>query len=91
MGERNASWYRPWREKSSIRDILVNHNPKLADGGGYQFCKCKSNSRELDHYLQMVLSSPRALQSCGGNSRTYIRPLQADLDLTRIDEYEKVN
>ena len=78
-------------EADVYKEILLNSFPKLRDAGGYQLCKCKPNSRELEPLSAIVLSLPRALQGCGGNSRTYIRPLQSDLDLTRLDEYELVS
>ena len=69
-----------------FKDTLLQNYPKLKEGGGYHLCKCKSNSRELESLSSAVLVSPRALQQCGGNSRTYIRPLQRDLDLSRENE-----
>lgn len=68
---------------------FISQYPKLKDGGGYLLCKCKPNSRELEPLSAAVLSSPRSLQGCGGNSRTYVRPLQCDLDL-ESPEYEMV-
>ena len=66
-----------------FREILLTTFPKLIEGGGYQLCKCKPNSRELEALSSTALRSPRVLQSLGGNSRTYIRPLQKDLDLCK--------
>ena len=74
-----------------FRKILFDTFPKLKDGGGYQLCKCRPNTREIEILSSTALSSPRALQCCGGNSRTYIRPLQRDLDLSRCDDNDVVS
>lgn len=71
-------------QSDAFREKLMTHFPKLKDGGGYQLCKCKPNSRELEPLSAAVMSSPRLLQGCGGNSRTYIRPLQCDLDIESL-------
>ena len=87
LGEKKIVFENADCDASVFKEVLLNSFPKLQDAGGYQLCKCKSNSRELEPLSAIVLSSPRALQGCSGNSRTYIRPLQSDLDLTRLDEY----
>ena len=46
---------------------------------------CQHNSRELETLSSAAMSSPRKLRDFGGNSRTYIRPLQKDLDLSQIN------
>lgn len=74
-----------------FREILMTTFPKLTEAGGYQFCKCKANSRELEPLSSTALRSPRVLQSLGGNSRTYIRPVQKDLDLSKIDSQDDVS
>lgn len=73
-----------------FRETLFTAFPKLKEGGGYQLCKCKRNSRELETLSSVSLTSPRALQSCGGKSRSYIRPLQKDLDISRVITTEEV-
>lgn len=45
---------------------------------------CRPNSRELEALSSAAMSSPQNLRDFGGNSRTYIRPLQKDLDLSQI-------
>lgn len=66
----------------TFKKALLDKFPKLVDAGGYQLCKCRANSRELQPLSTSVMSSPIQLQRCGGNTRTYIRPLQKDLDLS---------
>ena len=63
-------------------ELLHAAFPKLKDSGGFIFAKCKCNSRFLERLSSMCLTSPRALQEEIGNSRTYIIPLERDLDLT---------
>ena len=58
--------------------------PKLREGGGYQLCKCK---RELQPLSMATLLSPMSSKQCGGNSRTYIKPLQCDLDISPDEEH----
>ena len=62
--------------------MLYEAYPKLKDGGGFQFFKCAPNSRCLELLSSTTLSSPSILKSRVGNARTYIRPIQRDLDLS---------
>ena len=52
--------------------------------GGYMFFKCTPNSRKLEPLSRCVYSSPAALKERVGSARTYIRPVQKDLDLEPI-------
>ena len=67
-----------------FREILYDCFPKLRDGGGYQLCRCLSNSRKLEPLTALVCSSPAVLKDRVGNARTYIRPLQRDLDMDSV-------
>ena len=60
--------------------------PKLKCGGGCQFLKCCVNTRNFEILSATTLSSPEILKSRVGSARTYIRPLQVDLDLTPVIE-----
>ena len=64
-----------------FRDILYSSFPKLPKGGGFQLCRCVPNSRQLEPLTAVVHSSPSLLKERVGNARTYIRPLQRDLDM----------
>ena len=68
-----------------FREILFTTFPKLREGGGYQLCKCRPNSRELEPLSSAAMTSPKNLRDFGGKSRTYIRPLQRELDLSRTN------
>ena len=59
--------------------------PQLRRGGGYQLFKCVANSQTLEPLSRMAYSSPQSLRTRVGNARTYIRPIQRDLDLTSIE------
>ena len=48
------------------------------------------NSRHLEVLSMSVHKSPLALKQRVGISRTYIRPLQKDLDLTQLSDDEDV-
>ncbi len=67
-----------------FRNILCDKFPQLADAGGFQLCKCKPNSRYLEVLSTFAQSSPDNLKQRVGNAKTYIRPLQKDLDLSVI-------
>ena len=65
--------------------MLYSEYPKLRDGGGFELCRCLPNSRNLEALLTSVaLSSPVMLKERVGNARTYIRPLQCDLDMDAV-------
>lgn len=67
-----------------FRDLLYEHFPRLKDGGGFKFYKCIANSRVLEVLSATTMSSPDALRARVGKARTYIRPLQRDLDMTAV-------
>ena len=69
-------------DSQEFRDFISESFPRLREGGGYQFCRCKPNSRELEPLSRHVMTSPRLLRERVGQGRTYIVPLQADLDLS---------
>ena len=68
---------------ASADEILLNTFPRLREGDGYQLLKC---SRRLEVLSSLVYSSPGALKQRVGTSRTYIRPIQRDLDLEPCEE-----
>ncbi len=69
-----------------FRQVLFDHFPTLKDGGGYEFFKCLPNSRLLEKLSSTCLSSPAILKQRVGCSKTYIRPIQQNLDLKPICE-----
>lgn len=71
----------------TLKKALLDKFSKLVNGGGYQLCKCKAKTCDLMPLSASVLSSPRALQRCG-SARTYICPLQKDLELTQKHHIE---
>ena len=48
--------------------------------------ECKSNSHRLEILSSLCLTSPRFLKDSVGNARTYIIPLQKDLDFSVVAE-----
>lgn len=54
---------------------------------GYMFLSCLGvqNNRELELLSMSVHKSPMKLKERVGNSRTYIRPMQCDLDTSPIE------
>ena len=67
-----------------FRDLLYREFPKLMDAGGFQLCKCIPNSRKLEPLSKLVHTSPTILKQRVGTARTYIRPIQRDLDLSAL-------
>lgn len=71
---------------NEFKDAIVEAYPKLRDAGGYLFFKCIPNTRNLEPLSEVVMSSPRMLKERVGTARTYIRPVQRDLDLSPVCE-----
>ena len=71
-------------EKEIEFDDLDIDYPRLSEGGGFQFNKCSHNSHKLEQLPSTTLSSPAMLKSRVGNARTYIQPMQRDLDITAV-------
>lgn len=67
-----------------FRDFIYEKFPKLRQGGGYEFCRCLPNSRQLEPLSCSAYFSPSLFKDRVGNTRTYIRPLQRDLSLEEI-------
>ena len=84
LGEKKVVFSNADCTADEFKEILITF-PKLRYGGGYQLCKCRHNSRELETLSSAAMSSPQNLRDFGGNSRTYIRPLQKDLNLSQIN------
>ncbi len=69
-----------------FRDVIYENFPNLRRGGGFEFCRCLPNSRELEPLSSTAQSSPLFLKERVGKSRTYIRPLQLDLSLDEVTD-----
>lgn len=82
LGEKEIEFTDLELTAAEFRDLICYHYPNLQEGGGFQFFKCVANTRSLEPLSKTTLSSPAMLKSRVGNSRTYIRPIQKDLDLT---------
>ena len=67
-----------------FKEVLYSKFPKLREGGGFQLCRCLPNSRNLEELTAVAHSSPAMLKERVGNARTYIRPLQRDLDMDAV-------
>ena len=67
-----------------FRSVMFEAYPKLKNAGGFLFAKGRSNSRSVELLSSLCLTSPRILRDRVGNSRTYIIPLQRDLDMSPV-------
>lgn len=76
-------------DANAFREVLLEAYPQLKDAGGFMFFKCAANSRALEPLSQVVLSSPRMLKDRVGTARTYIRPVQRDMDLSAVFQLPK--
>jgi len=91
LGKKEIEFSTLEMDANAFREVLYEAYPKLRDGGGFQLCRCIPNSRELEPLSRHVLSSPRLLKERVGQARTYIVPLQRDLDVTpSVDIPEEV-
>ena len=70
--------------EEEFQETIFEGFPQLRDGGGYQFLRCIPNSRILEPLSGFVMSSPSVLKQRVGTARTYIRPLQRNLDTTPV-------
>ena len=86
LGEKEIEFCSLDAGADEFKEILLNAFPKLHHGGGYQLLKCMANSRRLEVLSSVVYTSPGALKQRVGTSRTYIRPIQRDLDLEPCEE-----
>ena len=66
---------------TEFKELLMTYFPKLKHCGGYHLCKATPKGI-LEPLSKLSYSSPEILkQRCGAN-RTYIVPLQHNLDLS---------
>ena len=84
LGEKEVEFASLDLDADEFRKVLYRSYPQLENAGGFQFFKCVQNSRRLEPLSSVTLSSPALLKSRVGNARTYIRPIQRDLDLSII-------
>lgn len=84
LGEKEIAFYKMNADAEQFRNVLFKHFHQLRHAGGFQLCKCLPNSRKLEVLSKFAHSSPECLKQRVGNARTYIRPLQKDLDITAI-------
>lgn len=82
LGEKDILFEDLSMSAEEFRDVILQNFPRLTYGGGFQFFKCLPNTRRLDALSPTAMSSPGMLKSRVGSSRTYIKPLQKDLDLS---------
>ena len=51
---------------AELRDILLDSFPPLKEAGGFEFLRCKSNSRILEKFSDLAQSSPKVLADRSG-------------------------
>ncbi len=81
LGTKDIEFFSINMNAEEFRDVLMQSYPKLREAGGFLLCKCHPNSRKLESLSKSVYSSPAALKERVASSKTYIKPVQKDLDL----------
>ena len=89
LGEKMVEFEDIHMESEEFHEVLHQAYPQLQKAGGFVFCKCIVNTRRLEQLSQVCLSSPSVLKARVGTARTYIRPLQRDLDLTSTMKFHE--
>ncbi len=84
LGEKEISFHHMNASAEEFRDIICEKFPQLKKAGGFQLCKCKPNSRELEILSTFAHDCPGNLKQRVGNAKTYICPLQKDMDLSIV-------
>jgi len=85
LGEREVVFECCDVDHEQMKDKLYEIFPRLKEGGGFQLLKCLPNSRMLELLSMAAHTSPAVLKERVGKARTYIRPIQRDLDLTPVE------
>ena len=85
LGEKEVAFETLDISQVEFRNLLLEHFPRLKEGGGFQLLKGLPNSRNMEVLSMAVHTSPAMLKQRVGVSRTYIRPVQRDLDLTAVE------
>jgi hypothetical protein len=67
--------------REEFRDLIFSFFPVLRGAGGYQFLKCFPNSRKMEILPSITHESPLSLKRLVGGAKTFIKPLQRDIDI----------
>ena len=86
LGEKDVEFEQLDISADEFKEVIFSVFPKLRAAGGFQLCKCVPNSRKLEPLSSRVLMSPLLLKQRIGSSKSYIVPLQRDLDLTPVED-----
>ena len=73
-------------DAATYKEVICEAYPQLRNCGGFMFFKCTPNTRNLEALSKVVFSAPRMSKERVGMGRTYICPIQRDLDLSAIFE-----
>ena len=90
LGERELEFESLDLNQAEYREKILEAFPRLRDGGGFQLLKGIANSRSMEVLSSAVHTSPGLLKQRVGVSRTYVRPVQRDLDLTPLADIPDV-
>ena len=71
-----------------FNDIILEAFPKLNQGGGFELLRCCQSSKSLETIPYQISHSPRLLKQSIGSAKIYIRPIQADLNLSPLSDDE---
>ena len=91
LGEKEIEFSELDMNADQFKQVLLTEFPSLNKAGGYQFLKCLPNSRKLEVLPAVVHNSPTLLKQRVGTSKTFIRPIQIDLELDVEDSLIESN
>ena len=86
LGEKEIEFTSLEIPPEDFREHIFNSFPRQREGGGFQLLKCLPNSHNLEVLSMAVHLSVDLLKQRVGKSRTYIRPVQQDLDVTPLND-----
>ena len=89
LGEKEIAFESTEMSQPEFCELLFDHYPRLREDGGYQLLKGLPNSRNMEVLSVAVHTSPAVLKQRVGSSRTYIRPVQRDLDITPLEDTQE--
>ena len=71
-------------------ETLYESFPRLRKAGGFELLRCLPSTRDLEIIPSPVSQSPRLLRSRMSTARVYIRPIQRNLDIDKVDLLEDI-
>lgn len=81
LGKREVEFVLLDMTQEKLKELIFASFPRLTKCGVFHLLKCLPNSHTMEALSMTVHRSQRLLKQRVGKCRTYIRPIQQDLDL----------